>query len=74
MDRQYVEDLWYRRQPIPGAAFRLNDAVAVVGGMYEGNGGAVLSLEALEPTPAYLVEFGDRRSAVLPESVLSAAV
>lgn len=75
MDARQLDALWFSQQPVPGAAFRLNDPVAVVAGEHAGRVGAVISLERLEPEPVYLVEFGDDgASALLGEHVLAAAV
>ena len=52
------DDLWYNFEPVPGAAFRLNDAVQIKSGGHAGEGAAVISLLSLEPTPIYLVELG----------------
>ena len=74
-DRRQVDELWFSQQLVPGAAFKLNDSVEITAGEHAGKSGAVISLEALEPEPLYLVEMGDgSRDALVEEHVLTAAV
>jgi hypothetical protein len=51
-----LEKLWFRQEAVPGAAFRLNDYVAIVSGEHAGKFGSVISLLTLDPQPTYLVE------------------
>ena len=74
MDRQRINDLWFRQQPIPGTTYLLNDPVRIVSGAHAGSSGAVIALLELEPEPLYLVELGTGGDVRVPESVLSAAV
>ena len=56
-----VRGRWYRQEEIPGILLRLNDGVLVLSEEYSGATGCVISIEALEPEPSYLVELGDGR-------------
>jgi hypothetical protein len=49
-------DRWFRRDPIPGTCFHLNDSVRILAGPDSGEYGAVISLLDLHPEPIYLVE------------------
>ena len=54
-------DRWLAGEPLPGVHFAAHDAVEVLIGKREGERGTILLLVALEPEPAYLVQFGDAR-------------
>ncbi len=51
-----LDDLWFSFQPIPGAAFGLNDSVRIKSGEHAGEFVSVISLVWLEPTPTHLIE------------------
>lgn len=69
------DDLWFNSEPVPGAAFRLNDSVRIKSGERAGEGAAVISLLSLEPAPIYLVELGSGDGDIeIGESELEGAV
>ena len=49
---------WLAGSSLPGVAFSQNDPVIVTFGSDDQRPGSVISLEALEPEPRYLVELG----------------
>jgi hypothetical protein len=65
-----VEDAFYSGSTSPGIYFRLNDAVEVVGGAHDGEGGSVISLLQLAPEPYYLVETSTGMDIEVPQSCL----
>jgi hypothetical protein len=66
-----AQDRWYSEAEIPGFRYRLNDTVAVAAGVHESEEAAVISLEALDPEPTYLVELlSGAGDLTLPESML----
>lgn len=45
--RQQIDERWFIQQPVPGAAFKLNDRVEVIAGEHTGKVGAAISLGVL---------------------------
>jgi hypothetical protein len=74
LDRREIDALWFTEQPVPGARFRLNDAVRIGGGPEVGAVGSVISLEALDPEPTYLIELSSGAAVRVLERALDAAV
>ncbi|HEX9953170.1 MAG TPA: hypothetical protein VGB53_15475 [Rubricoccaceae bacterium] len=74
LDRREINALWFAEQLVPGVRFRLNDAVRIVSGPASGAEGSVISLDALEPEPTYLVELSGGADVRVPERALDAAV
>jgi hypothetical protein len=70
MTIEQLRHQWYSFQPIRGVAFFVNDAVQVRNGANAGSRGAVISLEAVEPEPLYLVELASGSDVTLPQSAL----
>lgn len=59
---------------MPSAAFKLNDSVTILKGKHVGQHAAIISLEALEQEPHYLVELaGGAGDVILRESELEPA-
>lgn len=56
--RSEIDRLWFTGEAVPGARFRLNDAVRINNGPHMGECAAVIALLALRPSPRYLVELG----------------
>jgi hypothetical protein len=73
MNQKEIDELWFSFQPIPGAAYRLNDSVGVTSGEFKGESGAVVSLLALAPEPVYLVELSSGADIKISESELERA-
>ena len=71
--RKEIDELWFNSEPVPGAAYQLNDGVLITSGTYEGERGAVVSLLALAPHPVYLVELWSGADAEVAESDLRRA-
>jgi len=71
--RKEIDELWFNSEPVPGAAFKLNDDVLIASGTFKGEGGAVISLLALEREPVYLVELSSGADAEVAESDLRRA-
>ncbi len=61
---------FFAHQPLPGVAFRHNDAVEIVFGELVGNSGSIVSVEQLGLDPAYLVELGSGKDVVICQSHL----
>jgi len=47
---------WFAGEKIEGVDFYLNDPIDIVGDENKGSKGSIISLEAMEPEPMYLVE------------------
>lgn len=66
-----VRDKWYSGSPVPGLAYRHDDVVLVLTPNGAWTEGWVVSVERVDPEPAYLVELcsgaGDR---IVAESAL----
>ncbi len=73
MNRNNIDlDAWFAGNLPPGGRFRHNDSVRIIAGDHTDEVGAVISIEAIEPEPVYLVEFGSGRGDVLiPDSHLA---
>ena len=71
--RKEIEELWFNSEPVPGAAFQLNDEVLITSGTLKGEKGAAISLLALEPEPVYLVELSSGAGAEVAQSDLRRA-
>jgi hypothetical protein len=54
-----VEDAFYAGVRSATVPFVINDCVVVVGGPRSGSGGAVICIEAIEPSLRLRVELGD---------------
>lgn len=66
-----VRDRWFQGDLISGISFSLNDTAVITGGPRAGEAVAVISLEALEPEPIYLVEVLSGQGDLLqPQSAL----
>ena len=64
-------DSWLSGEQVPGVDLRLNDSVEITGGPKQGETGAVISLEHVDPEPTFLVELGATGSEItLPQSML----
>lgn len=61
---------WYRGEAVSGILYGLNDSVQVTGSPNAGELGAVISLEGLDPEPAYRVELGSGLDLMLPQRQL----
>ena len=55
---------------LPGVAFRINDAVHVVGGEYAGRHASVIGVDSLGDDPLYLVELESGADALVRQSSL----
>ena len=53
-----VLNRWLAGSSLPGVVFSLNDPVIVRTAADDARSGSIISLEALEPEPKYLVELG----------------
>jgi len=58
-------DDWFAGRPVPNGRFRHNEDVRVARGAHAGKFGALISVEALEPEPVYLVELATGEGDVL---------
>ena len=70
MDDCEFEHRWYGRLPIKGVAFLHDDSVRIVSGEHRGAAGSVISLEAKDPEPRYLIELSDGTDAYVLQSEL----
>ena len=59
-----LRQAWYNGDRLQGVRFALNDSVTVLRGSCKGQTGSVISLETVEPEPAYDVELSDTGSTV----------
>jgi len=73
VNRKDLEGLWFNSEPVPGAAFKLNDGVLIASGTFKGEKGDDCSLLALEREPVYLVELSSGADAEVAESDLRRA-
>jgi hypothetical protein len=64
---------FFAHRPLPGVAFEHNDAVEIIGGEHAGDSGAIISLEELGESPAYLVELASGQDAVIGQPFLRLA-
>lgn len=68
-----TDDTWYSDQLGSSRRFRYNQSVRIIAGDHIGATGALISVEAMEPEPVYLVELASGLGDVLiPESRLAA--
>jgi hypothetical protein len=66
-----IQDDFYGRKRGELVRFIINDSVEVTAGEYQGCGGAVISIEEIEPEVIYLVERGDNGASIyVPQSLL----
>jgi hypothetical protein len=70
MNLKEIDELWFSIQPLPGAAYKLNDGVGITSGEFKGERGAMVSPLALEPEPVYLVELSSGTDVKIWESEL----
>jgi hypothetical protein len=70
MDLAEIHRRWYEHEPIPGAAFHLNDPVEFVAGPHRGEAGSVIDLLSLTPAPCYLVELASGSSVRVDEPAI----
>ncbi|HVF44406.1 MAG TPA: hypothetical protein VM936_15385 [Pyrinomonadaceae bacterium] len=68
-----MDELWFNSEPVPGAAFQLNDDVRITSGTFKGERGAVVSPLALEPETLNLVELSSGADAEVAQSGLRRA-
>lgn len=68
---KHIEDAFYEGRRPTDVPFCINDAVEIVAGLHAGLGGAVISIETLEPEMMLLVELGGTGGdVILPASTL----
>jgi hypothetical protein len=60
-----VLNRWFAGSSLPGVTFSMNDPVIVKIALDDARPGSVISLEALEPEPKYLVELGSGADVVV---------
>jgi|RhisoiCoNPM_1038542.scaffolds.fasta_scaffold07131_2 hypothetical protein len=61
---------FFAHRPLPGVALEHNDSVEVIAGEHAGEGGSIVSVEQLGTDPAYLIELGSGKDAVIFQSQL----
>ena len=61
---------WFAGEKIEGVKFYLNDSIEMVGDENKGAKGSIISLEAMEPEPMYLVELSGGQSVHVKQSCI----
>ena len=69
LTQKEIDVLWYDSKNVPGAIYKLNDAILITSGEYKGEYGAVISLIQLKPVAEYLVELGKNGVDVIMKEV-----
>lgn len=64
---------WFAGEEIAGVEYVLNDSVEIVEGEHAGEFAAVISLERLNPEPAFLIELGSGHDLLVPQQWLRPA-
>lgn len=68
---KHIDDAFYSGTRSPDVPLVINDSVQITDGSYSGRGGAVISIEAIQPVMTLLVELGDTgEGVVLPIGAL----
>jgi hypothetical protein len=65
-----LDELWSNFNLIPGVKFVLNASVEILKGKYIGEKGIIVSLQALNPEPRYLIELSSGEYVNVHESQL----
>ncbi|XAL99354.1 hypothetical protein OT109_17460 [Phycisphaeraceae bacterium D3-23] len=70
----FDHNAWFEGESPPGGRFHHNDSVRILSGPHAGSFGSLISVEALDPEPTYLVELASGKGDVLQaDSTLDAA-